>query len=121
MSLDAWDLASTEHREVDCFVRFTGTGASTPTKDYGRGVTVGRTGAGVITLTWAENQGRYLGVKGFCFEAATQSALKGFTMVPGDYNTSTFTLTLNITGATEVLTDLAAAQHLSLTVAFART
>jgi hypothetical protein len=83
-------------------------------------VTVTYIGTGLVDLVWAEYPGVYLGVDGWCFEATTSSALKGFTVVPGDYNATTRTLRLSITNASESLTDLAAAQNLSIGVAFKR-
>ena len=47
--------------------------------------------------------------------------MKGYTVVPGVYNTTTRTLRINITNASESLTDLAALQWLTLALAFKQT
>lgn len=121
MSLDTWDAKATEPDLTATIVKFTGTGAAPVVKVLGRGVACTRTGVGIVNLVWDENPGTYAGVLGYCFEATAQSALKGYTMVPGVYNTTTRTLTINYTNAAEALTDLAAAQQLTITVGFKRT
>lgn len=120
MSYDAWQAKFTEPEVNATYIKFTGTGAAPVTKVNGRGVATTRTGVGLISLVWDENPGTYLGVGGWCFEATTASAVKGFTVVPGVFNTTTRTLAISITNASETLTDLAALQQLSITVLFKR-
>lgn len=120
MSNDAWEQLSTEPDEVVSRVRFVG-GSAAVTKLYGRGVTVTYIGTGLVDLAWAEFPGVFVGVDGYCFDATTASGLKGYTVVPGAYNTTTRTLRLSITNASEALTDLAAAQNLTIGIAFKRT
>lgn len=119
MSYEAFEQKSTEAGEVIQRVRFVG-GTTAVTKLYGRGVTVTYIGTGLVDLVWAEPQGTYLGVDGWGFDATTASGVKGYTVVPGDYNSTTRTLRLNITNAGETLTDLAAAQNLSIGIVFLR-
>lgn len=119
MSYEAFEQKSTEAGEVIQRVRFVG-GTTAVTKLYGRGVTVTYIGTGLVDLVWAEPQGTYLGVDGWGFDATTASGVKGYTVVPGDYNSTTRTLRLNITNAGETLTDLAAAQNLSIGLVFLR-
>ncbi len=121
MSQEAFKARSTEAENVDTFVNFTGNGTGAITENFGRGVTTTRTGVGILTLVWDEFPGKYMGVKGWCFEATTASSVKGFTCVPGDYNSTTRTLTINLTNAGETLVDLSTVQRLSITVAFKRT
>jgi len=113
-----WELMSSQPKEVDFFVSMLGTGAAQPTKLEGSGVTLNRTGVGVIEIIWPDFPGTYMGCKGRCFEATTQSAMKGYTMVPGDFDTTNLKITINITNAADTLADLAAAQRLSMTFAF---
>lgn len=120
MSQEAWKQKSTEPDEVISRVRFVG-GSAAVTKLRGTGVTVTYIGTGLVDLTWAEFPGEYIGVDGWGFDATTAADLKGFTVVPGAYNTTTRTLRLSITNASEALTDLAAAQNLSIGIAFGRT
>jgi hypothetical protein len=121
MSQDAWNDSSTEPSVVKTIVKFTGTGASQPTKVLGRGITLNRTGVGIIDIVWVEFPGAYVGITGHCFEATTASAVKGYTVVPGAFNTTTRTLTINMTSAADALVDLAALQQLTLEIAFKRT
>lgn len=119
MSLEEYPLRSSVPESYDHFVKFVGgTGAVTAVE--ARGVTVTYISTGVVDLVFKENPGNYLGCKGYCFEATTQSALKGYTMVPGVFNTTTFTLRLNITNNLDTLADLAALQWLSVTLKFKR-
>lgn len=120
MSYDAWEQYSTEADEVVSRVRFVG-GTAAITKLYGRGVTPTYVSTGLVDLVWAENPGVYVGVDGFCFDATTSSALKGYTVVPGAYNSTTKTLRLSITNASDALADLAAAQNLTIGIVFKRT
>lgn len=118
MSVDSFNDQATEPGLVKWVIRMTGTGASVPTKTFGRGVTLTRASTGLVTLTWAEAPGVYLGITGHCFEANTQSALKGYSVVGGAFASNA--LTLNITDSTNTLADLAANQFLTLTVSFKR-
>lgn len=120
MSQEAFEQKSTEAAEVVTRVRFVG-GTAAITKLNGRGVTPTYIGTGLVDLVWDEFPGLYIGVDGWCFDATTSSALKGFTVVPGAYNATTRTLRLSITNASESLTDLAALQNLTIGVAFKRT
>lgn len=120
MSLDAWNDLITEPGVVGTFIKFTGTGAAPVTKVFGRGVATTRTGVGIINLVWDENPGSYMGVMGWCFEATTIAALKGYTVVVGAYSVTTRTLTINMTSSGDALVDLAALQQLSITVGFKR-
>jgi hypothetical protein len=121
MSQEAWDSQVSEPNVVSQYIKFTGAGAAPVVKVNGRGTTCTRTGVGLVNLVFDENMGTYVGVMGWCFEATVQAGVKGYTVVPGVYNTTTRTLTLNITNQAEALTDLAAAQQLSIMVAFKRT
>lgn len=111
-----FDCMASEPEFRSYFIKFVG-GAAAVTKVFGQGVTVTYSATGIVNLTWTENPGNFLGAT-FGFQATTASAVKGYTCVPGVYNASTKTLTLNITGATEVLTDLAALQWLNCWVMF---
>ncbi len=118
MSIDSFDASCIEPDLVEHIVKLAGAGAATPSKTFGRGVTVGRTGAGVYTLTFAEFPGVYVGLLGFGFESGTQSGLKGYTVVTN--SPSSGVITINVTNAAEALTDLASGQSLTLTYAFKR-
>jgi hypothetical protein len=120
MSQDSWRVKYSEPEINATYVKFTGAGAAPVVEVFGRGVTCTRTGVGIVNLVWDENMGTYMGIMGYCYEATTASAVKGYTLVPGAYNATTRTLTLNMTSAAEALVDLAAAQQLSVTVGFKR-
>jgi len=100
----------------DYLVRFVG-GTAAVTKVFGQGVTVSYISTGIVELTWGRNPGTFVGAQ-FNFQATTASAVKGFTCVPGVYNATTYKLRLNITNASESLTDLAALQWLNCRVSF---
>jgi hypothetical protein len=125
MSLDAWNDKATEPDMVKILVRMAGAGAATPTKVRGRGVTLNRTGAGIVTMTFNESQsnfGTFIGCV-FGYDSATQANLKGYTAVVSPPVASGLTMvsTLNITNNADTLADLAAGQNLTLLLMFTRT
>lgn len=87
-------------------------GTAAVTEVFGNGTTVTYISTGIVDLYWADNPGTFIGAT-FGFQATTASGVKGYTVVPGVYNTSTRKLRLNITNASESLTDLAALQWLT--------
>src|SRR5688572_4303810 len=97
---------ATQPEAVDHFVKFVG-GTNAVTKVFGQGVTVTYISTGIVDLVWASNPGTFLGFLA-TFQATTASGVKGFTVVPGVFNTTTYTLRLNITNASETLANLAA-------------
>lgn len=103
-------------------VRFVGgTTAVTKVDGTGQGITVTYISTGIVDLTFSEDQGTFQGLSGApSLQATTASAVKGFTCVPGVYNATTRTLRLNITNASETLTDLAALQWCSVTMLMKR-
>jgi hypothetical protein len=120
MSLDTNPVRSPVTELVLSPIRFVG-GSTAVTKVRGEGATVTYIGTGIVDVTFAESQGTYVGLAGMpSFEATTAADVKGHTCVPGVFNTTTNTLRLNITNASDALHDLAALEWLSLTVIFAR-
>lgn len=116
--LDASDLYAAEGDMVYLDVRLLGTGAAVPTKVYGKGITVARTGAGVYTLTHTESPGIWAGcLKGT--DATTPGDIKNFDVVVT--NTSATVVTVNFYNASGTATDLAAAQWINLTLRYKRT
>lgn len=121
MSLNASQVKCAQMMVTLWPVRFVG-GTAAVTEELGNGVTVTYIGTGLVDVTWAEFAGQYMGLVGApSFDATTASGLKGFTCVPGDFNTTTRTVRLSITNASEALTDLAAAQHVTCWFAFRTT
>lgn len=99
-----------------------GTAAVTKVSPSGAGVAVTYVSTGIVDIDWsgnANNPGTFIGLAGApMFQATTASAVKGYTCVPGVYSSTTKKLRLNITGASETLTDLAALQWLTITAIF---
>lgn len=120
MSLDTNPVRSPVTELVLCPVRFVG-GSTAVTKVVGDGVAVTYVSTGVVDLTFSDAQGTYVGLAGGAsFEATTAADVKGHTCVAGVFNTTTNTLRLNITNASETLHDLAALEWLSVTLLFRR-
>lgn len=119
--MKSWDVQSNVVKEIDQIIKLTGTGAAQPTQTFGLGMSVNRTGVGVIEISWQELPGQYVGLKGHGFEATTIAALKGYTVVAGAFDPATAKVVINITNATDTLADLAANQHITLTFAFNKT
>ena len=119
MSFPTFPTQTSEPELKEAIVKFVG-GTTAVTKLFGKAMTVSYISTGIVDLIWKETPGAYVGVTGHCFEATVQGGVKGYTVVPGVFNTSTNTLRLNIFGfgATPALTDLAALQWLTLKVGF---
>jgi len=117
--MDAYELRGTQPETVHHFVRFVG-GTTAVTKTHGPGMSVTYIGTGIVDLTWTENPGTFLGMT-WGMQATTVAALKGYTIVCGDYNATTRTLRLNINNSSFALADLAALQWAMLSVFFKQT
>jgi hypothetical protein len=124
MSLDAWQKKSTEPDTIELEVTMVGnaTITTTPTKGYGKGVTLNRTGVGVITLTLAENIGSFVGGAGkFSFQTAgTASTLAGWSVVFGAFDTAQKVVTVNIFNGSLAAADLLTGATLALQMPFKR-
>ncbi len=119
MSLEAYPVHGSHPELVLEIVKFVG-GTAAVTKVRGRGLATTWISTGIVDIVFSESMGEFIGVLGRCFEATTASGVKGYTCVPGVFNTTTNTLRLNITGASEALVDLAALQWLTVLIAFKR-
>ena len=122
MSYDAYDSQDTEQDVRHHLVRMVG-GAAAVTKVIGKGIAVARTAAGRYTLTWTDNPGTFLGYS-FGLQSTTINALRGCTVTVGVFNTTAFTLEVDVwdflaqlAGVT-VARDLAALEWLSLDLVF---
>ncbi len=117
---DFYEPMSSEPTERDYLVRFVG-GTAAVTKVYGRGLTTTWISTGIVELAWSTNDdkpGSFVGVTGYCFNATTPANVKAYTLVHGDYNSSTRKLRVSIYDGSNNLVDLAAAQWLTLTATF---
>ena len=109
------------HREMVEFpVRILGTGAANPTKQEGNGVTVTWVSTGLYEVTWAESPYQFIGYSAGLL-ATTPGDLKGYTVVCGDFNTTTKKIRFSVYNSSFALADLAATQRLCLNFKFART
>jgi hypothetical protein len=97
-------------------VRLLGVGAGTPTKVLGNGITVGRTVAGVYTLTFAKSPGIWAGALAIGFEATTASDVKNWAVVCT--NTSSTVTTVNVYNASAAAADLPAASWLNMVLRY---
>ena len=115
---DFYEPLTSEPELREHVVRFVG-GSAAVTKVRGRGITVTYITTGIVDITWSENPGVFIGLSGMpMFQATTAADVKGHTCVPGAYNSSTKTLRLNITNASDALHDLAALEWLNLVALF---
>ncbi len=97
-------------------VKFVG-GTAAVTQVYGIGSTVTYVSTGIVDVVFPTGLGTFIGLAGSNFQATTASGVKGYTVVPGVISGTT--LRLNITNASESLTDLAALQWLTIEAVFA--
>lgn len=87
--------------------------------DLSQGVTHARTDEGVYTMTWATNPGRFIGIMGFCFGAATMADVDDYQLARDTWDASGFVLTYTVYAVTTAA-DLIADQYLDICVAFTR-
>ena len=120
MSLQAQKQFNTMPQMWEHDVRVLGaTSAASIVAPTGRGMTVTYVGSGVLTFTWKENPGTYLG-QTYSLSATTMSALAGFTAIFGAYNATAFTIQVTINNSSFAGTDLAALQWLTVAFQFAQ-
>lgn len=122
MALQAFESLDTEPAVWHSIVRMVGTGADVPTKILGSGITLSRTAAGRILLTWADNPGTFAGFT-WGLQATTQSDVKGHTVTAGAWpqTASTYTLEIDIWDSTFAAEDLEALEWLTLDIMFKQT
>ncbi len=102
-------------------IRILGVNDANPTEEVGAGVAITRTGEGVYRVTFAENPGTFIGIRGYCFGSATMSDTKGYTLTRDTYDTTGFTLDLSVWNSSFAAADITANQYLDVTIAFAAT
>ena len=104
---------------IDHHVRFVGgTNAVTKVADTGPGITCTYISAGIVDLTWSENPGMFMDAQG-SFSATTTADVKAYAFSHGVFDTTTFTLRLNM-HESGTLTNLAALEWLGVRVTFKR-
>lgn len=119
MAQDAFTTRDSEADTVETSIRFVGTGAANPTKVYGKGVAITRTGAGAYSVVFSENPGNYVGfVPGL--DATTPADLAGHTVI-GKWTAATLTFSLVLYNASFAAHDLAALEWINLELKFKRT
>lgn len=123
MSYFASPVRASEPEVYETIVQLLGTGAAVPTKVLGTGISISRTAAGRILLTWADNPGTFVGIGGWGFNAATQGDVKGHTVTASVYplTASTYTLELDIWDSAFAAEDLEALEWLTVRLLFKRT
>lgn len=101
--------------------RILGTGAATPSKVVGNGVTVTRTGVGVFRYTFADNPGQYVDFIP-TLQAETPSDVKGHTIIADTYvppaSGELGYIELSLFNASDAAHDLAAAEYLGASFIF---
>lgn len=105
-----------EERPVQ--IAMTGTGAAAPTKRYGQGVTITRTGVGVYRLTFKEQLGKFVGLRSPCFGADAMNAVKGYSISRGAYSAANKYIDISLWDSANAAVDLAASQYLELEILF---
>jgi hypothetical protein len=94
-----------------------GTGAAALTAIITDGVVCTWSATGVYILTFAENNGTFIGLT-YGLGATTASTVKGYTVSYGLYNTTTRAITINVWNSSFAAADLAALQYLTLEFSF---
>lgn len=120
MPVASYPVQSSKAAEVIHEMRFVGTGAAVPTRELGQGVTLTRSGVGVLLLTWAENPGVFVNAQPE-LRAATPGNVKNCDVVLGVYNPATRAIAIEIYSSAGAARDLAALEYLDLSIKFAHT
>ncbi len=114
-----YPLRTTVQEGVDYVVRILGTGAATPTKQEGEGVTVTYLATGSYRITFADQPFQFIGAFAGLL-ATTNADLKGYTVVFTDYDATNFRLDFIVYNSSFAAADLAATQRLCILAKFAR-
>jgi len=121
MGMDAYPVRDLQPEKIEVTCRLLGTGASAPTLEQpaaAAGISVGRTGAGVYTLTFTDDPGTYVGhTPGF--ECATPANVEDHKVVVHGYSSKVLTFT--VYDGTPAADDLEATEYLILNLEFKRT
>lgn len=120
MSFEMYPQRATEPETYTHFVTFTGAGAGTPTKNYGKGVAVTWVSTGLYTLTFVDPPGNLVSMGGPSFQATTMSALKGYSAVLGAFDSTGKIVQVSVTNSSFALADLQVLQTMSLELIFKR-
>ena len=119
--IDSILLRTTEPESYSHVMNFTGAATAALVKNFGKGVTVTRTGVGLFTITFAEAPGNLIGISGSGFQG---TGVSGFTVLEGTFvlqvGATKATLTFSVLGPTQVATDVPATAKFSLDVRFKR-
>ena len=122
MSLEKYQQWSSEPEQMDLNLAMTGNGAATPTVTVGRGVTLLRTGTGIVKMTLADNIGNFLGgAGGFSFQtggAVTASQLAGWSVVLGAFDSTGKIVSFTIFNGSLAAADLLTGAVLALQLPF---
>jgi hypothetical protein len=99
------------------FVELLGTGNGTvPTVTFGRNMTFAYVSTGVLTLTFTDYPGKFVGGGILGLRATTPSALKGYSVVFGDPDSTGKIVSVNIFNSAGSAVDLQTAQRIALEV-----
>lgn len=121
MSFDSDPLRCTEPEAYDVVVSFTGNGAASPVKNYGKGLTVTWVSTGLYAITFTDNPGNLIGmVGGAGFQATTMSALKGYDATLGAMDATGKIVQVSITNSSFALADLQVLQTACVVLRFKR-
>jgi len=120
MGQDAFEDFATDPNVTKHVLRIQGTGASAPTKEIGKGVTVTRLGVGNYRFTWAENPGNFMGFPEPGKQATATGALKNTTVDSISYDAANRRLDVQLWSSAGAARELAAAEWLTFLVFFKR-
>jgi len=113
---DRIDLPESRRR----IIKMLGNNTAAPTKTFGAGVALTRTGVGDYKATFNENPGVYVGVAGYSFESATATDVKGYTCTVKSYDSTNFVVEFLVFNSSFAAADLNA-QSIVLEILFKRT
>ena len=120
MSWDANPAFSSEPETYDGLLTFTGAGAGTPTKNYGKGMTVSYVSSGRYRLTFADFPGNFISPGGPNFQAGTPGNIKNYSAIFGAFDSTGKIVDIFVYNSSGTLTDLTSDQTVSFQMSFKR-
>jgi hypothetical protein len=115
MSLPANPDRVSESEVTTYLVRLLGTGAATPTKEFGQNITVSRLGVGNYRLTFTDSPGVWVNYA-WALEGTTPANLKGCTVVATTYDATNKRLDVQLYDSAFAARELAATEKMHLTL-----
>lgn len=120
MSFELYPQRASEPDSYEQLITFTGAGAATPTKNFGKGVAITWVSTGLYRITFTDPPGNMIDTGGPNFQATTPGDLKGYSAVFGLFDSTGKIVQVSIYNSTFTLADLQLLQTVGFAMVFKR-